>query len=125
LTLGTIGNVFQWLGKWTIAISSTFIGYIIITQSKKWKYDIHSPIFPSIVFLLCAYLVACLFMNVYGVACDCILQCFLVDEELGKKSSRPPAHSPQMLLDFMERERDGSGEDGQKGNNKKRCCVCC
>mmetsp|Transcript_14011 Transcript_14011/g.14033 ORF Transcript_14011/g.14033 Transcript_14011/m.14033 type:complete len:378 (+) Transcript_14011:797-1930(+) len=117
LTLGTIGGVFILLGKWTITICATFIGYMIITHASKWKDDIYSPVFPTIVFLFCAYVIASIFMSVYGMACDTILQCFLVDEELGKKSDRPPAHSPQVLQDFLNRERERP--------EKKSCCCCC
>jgi len=117
LALGSIGHVFQFLGKWMIAIIATFAGYIIITHASKWSDKLHSPIFPTIVFLLIAYIIASLFMGIYSMACDAILHCFLADEELCKNKDRPPQHAPEMLKDFLNKER--------KKESKQKCCCCC
>lgn len=118
LALGSIGHVFQFLGKWTIALGATFAGYIILTRSSLYEDELHSPLLPTFVCLIIAYLIAALFMSIYSMACDAILHCFLADEELMKKQERPPSHAPEVLLDFMNVER----EPGRKGN---KCCGCC
>lgn len=117
LAVGSIGAVFMFLGKWVITLGATYIGYMIITRADKWKNDIHSPIFPTVVFILIAYAISGLFMSVYGMACDTILQCFLADEELSSKNRGGPSHSPELLSDFMGKER-------QKDQGA-RCCDCC
>lgn len=117
LTLGSIGHIFQLLGKGIISISSTYFGYLIITHNSKWSDEIHSPVFPTIVFLLISFLIAEVFMSVYGMACDSILHCFLCDEEICKRSARGPIHSPEVLKDFLDKER--ASEEKQKG-----CCAC-
>lgn len=51
--------------------------------------------------------VGILFMSVYGMAVDCILQCYCLDEELNKKKGRDPAHAPDPLRQFMDKvEKD-------------------
>lgn len=116
LTLGTIGHVFMFLGRTLIALVSSYVGYMIITNSDTWSDKLHSPVFPTIVFLLISYTIASLFMSVYGMACDAILHCFLADEELCKKGDRPPQHAPEMLRDFIDKER--------KKEEKKSSCCC-
>lgn len=117
LAVGSIGNVFMFLGKWVITLGASYAGYMIITRSSYWGDQIHSPIFPTVVFMLIAYTISGLFMSVYGMACDSILHCFLADEELSAKNRGGPSHSPEILSDFMGKER-------QKDQGA-RCCDCC
>jgi hypothetical protein len=41
-------------------------------------------------------------MSVYGMAADTILQCFLVDEEISRKSGGAAQHCPDTLKDFLD-----------------------
>ncbi|CAG9312478.1 unnamed protein product [Blepharisma stoltei] len=116
LTLGTIGGIFMVLGKWVITIFTTWVGYMIITNNSKWNDKIYSPVFPTIVFLFISYIIASLFIGIYETACDCLLQCFLIDEEFSNKKQRAPEHAPELLVAFMNRERD-------PGRASKRCCC--
>ena len=117
LAVGSIGAVFMFLGKWVITLGAAYIGYMIITDASPYKDEIHSPIFPMVVYILIAYTISGFFMSVYGMACDTILQCFLADEELCAKNRGAPSHSPELLVDFMGRERDK--------DQGARCCDCC
>lgn len=116
LTLGSIGHIFQLLGKGIISIFSTYFGYLIITHASEWKDSIHSPVFPTIVFLLISFLIAEIFMSVYGIACDAILHCFLADEEICKRNGRGAMHAPEVLKGFLDDER--------KKEQKGGCCGC-
>jgi solute carrier family 44 protein 1 (choline transporter-like protein)/choline transporter-like protein 2/4/5 len=107
----------MFLGKWVITLGATYVGYMVITKYSYWGDQIHSPIFPTIVFMLIAYTISGLFMSVYGMACDTILQCFLADEEISSRNRGGPSHSPEILADFMGKER-------QK-DQSSRCCDCC
>ena len=118
LALGSIGYVFQMLGKGVISISATYFGYLIITHPSKWNDEIHSPVFPTIVFLLISFLIAEVFMSVYGMACDTILQCYLCDEEICRRNGRGAIHAPEILKDFVESEKK-NGDEAKKG-----CCCC-
>mmetsp|Transcript_30027 Transcript_30027/g.5423 ORF Transcript_30027/g.5423 Transcript_30027/m.5423 type:complete len:212 (-) Transcript_30027:38-673(-) len=117
VTLGGIGHIFQFLGKWSITTAATFAGYVLITRSEDIKDEIHSPIFPTIVFVFVSYLISALVMSVYSMACDSIMHCFLADEELMAKDNRLPAHAPEPILNFMNREKDADNKSGG-------CCSC-
>ena len=116
LAAGSIGAIFMHLGKWVITLGSAYGGYMIIINADRWNDKIHSPIFPTVLFMLIAYMIAGIFMSVYGMACDTILQCFLVDEELSSKKGRPAGHSPEILADFMGKEKHR--------DQRNRCCDC-
>lgn len=121
--LGSIGAVFLFLGRWTIAIVSTYGGYILITRWGKYEDDIHSPVFPTLVFFCIAYILALLFMSVYSMACDTILHCFLADEELAG-TDREATHAPELLKDFINRERTREKQEEAAPQKKKSCCCC-
>ena len=43
---------------------------------------IYSPVVPTILFAVVAYVISYFFLSIYGVASDAILQSFLVDDEV-------------------------------------------
>lgn len=47
-TLGSIGGVFMFLGKWSICFLSTYLGFLLLTHADRYS-DINSPVFPVIV----------------------------------------------------------------------------
>ena len=54
-------------------------------------------------------------MSVFSFASDSILQCFLLDEELGAQGKgRPPGNRPPIMNDFI-----------AKADGKGGCCKCC
>jgi len=59
-----------------------------------------------------------LFMNVFGLAVDATLQCFIATEEMGIDSSFIPAKLKKFVSDHHE-----------KGDNQadkhESCCACC
>ena len=130
LTLGSIGNVFMFLGKWVICLLSSYLGYILLTRASRWKDDINSPVFPVIVtstqvYLLLTYALASLFMTVYSMAVDAILLCYFADCELMEKAGKAfPAHAPGPILDFMGREKEKTVVTSSVPK-KKGCCGCC
>mmetsp|Transcript_28845 Transcript_28845/g.51375 ORF Transcript_28845/g.51375 Transcript_28845/m.51375 type:complete len:642 (-) Transcript_28845:138-2063(-) len=121
-TLGMIGGVFLFLGRWSVALLSAWFGYMII--SRAYEDDLHSPVFPTVVFFLIAYAIALLFMSVYSMACDAILHCFLADEELSGEG-RQAVHAPELLRDFMSNERKRQAENEGKQKTSKGCGCCC
>lgn len=47
-------------------------------------------------------MIGVLFMSVYGMAADTILQCYLVDEAISKKKGKGgPQHCPSSLQEFV------------------------
>ncbi len=47
-TLGSIGGVFMFLGKWTICFLSAYLGFLMLTHADQYS-DINSPVFCVIV----------------------------------------------------------------------------
>ena len=106
LTLGSIGDVFMFFGKVLIVLGSAFFGYMLITRWDRYDDKLTSPFLPTIVFCIIAYLIAALFMIVYGMATDTILHCFIADEELNSSDGRGAYHAPEPLREFMGIEKD-------------------
>lgn len=75
-----LGGLFIEIGTFAIALSSTYIGYMVITTRPEINKLLVGTLFPTIVFFMCAYTIGAIFMSVYGVATEAILQCFLLDE---------------------------------------------
>jgi len=61
-----VGTLISFLGKSTISISNTAIGYIVISNVKEFKEDIDQPIpFLGLIFLM-SFMMATTFMDVYS-----------------------------------------------------------
>jgi hypothetical protein len=60
-----IGNLIFFLGKMTISIINTFIGYILITNVESFKEDIDNPLPVLLVIFVISLAMASIFMNLY------------------------------------------------------------
>ncbi|CAE8725909.1 unnamed protein product, partial [Polarella glacialis] len=74
-----LGSVVHAIGFTFIVVTTTGLGYLILQAMEP---DI-SPTFPVLSYLLCGYLMAMLFMNIFSMAVDTSLQCFIAAEEMG------------------------------------------
>mmetsp|Transcript_60036 Transcript_60036/g.82515 ORF Transcript_60036/g.82515 Transcript_60036/m.82515 type:complete len:164 (+) Transcript_60036:265-756(+) len=83
-----IGAIFTFLGKLTVSVGNTIVGYIMIDQWPEYKDKINSPISPLIVVFLISYLVATMFMSIYSTTATCILHCLYADVDICKQLSR-------------------------------------
>lgn len=72
----------MFIGKALIMILSGWIAYLIIMNSEELKDNVYSPVFPVIVVVVIAYLLASIFMSVYSFSASAILHSFLLDEEV-------------------------------------------
>lgn len=77
-----IGSMIGFIGKVTIATGNTFIGYLLLTQTKLIADQIDSPIPPLAVIFVMSYLVATVFMSVYSIISLTILQCLYADVDI-------------------------------------------
>ena len=84
-----------------IGISSTMIGYVMLTEIDYFSNDIISPIIPTMGFLITSFTIGSLFMNVYGMAIDTILLCYIVDMELNRNKGGAQSIPPS-LREFIE-----------------------
>jgi len=77
--VATLGSIIHFLGFVFIMSASTVIGYFILQS----MYSDVTPVIPLISYIGVGYLVSVLYMNVFGLAVDSILHCFLATEEMG------------------------------------------
>jgi len=84
----------------------------MLTQWEQPASKVSSPYFPCIVAGIIAHIVGAIFMSIFSFASDTILQCFLLDEELGADGEgRPPGNRPPRMNDFI------------NNAGKKGCCC--
>jgi hypothetical protein len=101
--LGAIGDIFKIIGKIFITLVSAYLGFLIITNFDPFQDEIESPIAPTCVFALIAYTVAGLFMSIHEMACDTIIQAFLIDERLHIENAQ---FAPEPLKEFMKNNKN-------------------
>lgn len=70
----------MFLGKLMIAAGTTFGFYVLITFVSSIQVNVLKPIYLLIIVFIISYAIGMLFMSVYSIAMDTILQCFIVDE---------------------------------------------
>ncbi len=83
--VSTIGSMLMFVGKGVIIVISGWIGYLIIMNSASLKDTVYSPIFPTIIVVFIAYLLASIFLSVFSFSSTAILHCFIIDSELASK----------------------------------------
>jgi choline transporter-like protein 2/4/5 len=83
--VSTIGTMLMFIGKGVIMVVSGWIGYLIIMNAEPLKDKIYSPIFPVIIIVFIAYLLASVFLSVFSFSATTILHCFIIDQELSAK----------------------------------------
>merc|ERR1719469_1783714 len=82
------------IGFVSIMVGTTVIGYFLVRA----LYPEVNPVVPCVTYALISYVVAKLFMNVFGLAVDTSLQCFLACEEMGEVGDFVPSE----LVDFID-----------------------
>mmetsp|Transcript_371 Transcript_371/g.1271 ORF Transcript_371/g.1271 Transcript_371/m.1271 type:complete len:934 (+) Transcript_371:88-2889(+) len=75
----TLGSVIQFVGWMFICAGTTVLGYFIV----KGLHPETSPAVPVALYFIMSYFIAQLYMNVFGLATDTMLQCFIATEEMG------------------------------------------
>lgn len=103
----------MFLGKIFVVISTVLLCYLMLTHWEKAESTISTPYATCFVAGVFGYGIAAIFMSVFSFASDTILQCFLVDEELGL-DGRPSLNRPPILNDFI---------DKAKGGTRTGCCC--
>ena len=97
--LGGVGAIFNNLGKALITCLSAYFGFLIITHVSEFADSIYSPVGPTIIFLLVSYLVSCLFMGVYEIAADTIIQAFIIDEKIHGENNAN--YAPEPIKEYL------------------------
>jgi hypothetical protein len=112
LALGAVGDIFKVLGKVFIMVLTSFVGFLVVAYHEPYKGSVQNPVPVVGVFVVISYIVAGIFMTVHEMACDTIIQVFLVDEQIHRNAFFAPAP----LKEFIEVYRDAE--------HKPHCCGC-
>lgn len=70
----------MFLGKLMISAATTCGFYALITFNSSIAANVLKPIYLLILVFIISFAVGMLFMSIYSIAMDTILQCFIVDE---------------------------------------------
>lgn len=68
-----------------------------------YKTEVTDPTIPLICCLIIGWGVGNVFMDVYGLAVDSILHCFVLDEQLAKKKGGDAQNTPETLRAFLKK----------------------
>jgi len=90
-TAASIGFIFNVLGVLFIASANGLVVYAALHYVPFYEGKANNWIAPSAVGGLQGLIVGAMFMSVFSFASDTILQCFLVDEDLGRGDGNRPA----------------------------------
>jgi len=104
--LAILGSIIHFIGFAIITSVTALVGYFIVQAF----YPEVSPAMPVVSYIAVGYLIAQLYMNVFGMSVDTTLQCFIAAEEMEDNSFVP---SPLLSL-VPSRKAFDSEEDGSK-----------
>jgi len=109
-----IADMFIFLAKVFISASTTVLAWLLMGVMT----DVQSPFFPLFIIFLLSYLIGSVFMAVFDVSANTILQCYLLDKEIAAQSGLPdPDHIPPTMDKFFKHPAVQSKMDdtGSKG----------
>jgi hypothetical protein len=109
--VGSIGTIFNFLGKLFITCVTTLAGYAMVTEYAYYADEVSSPIIPTFIYLLISYSISSGFISIFSFCSDTMLQCFLTDEE---QSGGKGDHRPASMNKFLD-----------KPDKKSKCLGCC
>lgn len=84
MAVNGIGGMVRFLGRFTICIANTFLGYLLISYETTMKEEIDNPIIILAVIFLLSWAMATIFMEVYSTVSLTLLQCMYADFDLCK-----------------------------------------
>jgi len=109
--MGGIGKVVRLIGTFFIMVVTVFVGYQLLKALH--KDEVSSPVLPVLLMIMMGWCSAKLVMNVFGLAVDTVLQCFVADEEMNKDRTEKSECTPEQLGKFMD----------DPGNKSAGCCT--
>ena len=81
-----VGWLLALIGKILIAALTTFLFYIFISFVTNIHENVQEPIYMLILVGLASFSIAVVFMAVFDISVDTLLQCFLIDEQANVKA---------------------------------------
>ena len=92
-----IAGCFMFIAKFFIAIMTTLVSYFLLGA----MVEVSDPYAPLFVIFLLSYMVATIFIEIFDTGANTILQCYLLDKEVGLDNDE---HIPKALLKFFDDE---------------------
>jgi solute carrier family 44 (choline transporter-like protein), member 2/4/5 len=77
-----IGSLISFLGKFSIAVGNTLVAMLMLSEIKSVSEAIDSEVGPLIVIFFMSYVIASIFMSVYGTTSLTMLQCLYADVDI-------------------------------------------
>lgn len=106
--LAMLGPLISFVGLTFITTSTAIAGYYIL---QAFSPDVN-PVLPVVCYVMIGYMTARLFMNVFALACDASLQCFIIAEEMVHRGDFVPSE-----LECFIKDHD------LKGQSQSSCCC--
>jgi len=115
--VSNISSTFMYLAKISISFLTTYTCYAIMQASTNMnEFGIQNPSSPLLIIFFFSYAVVAIFMSIFTVGANTILQCFLVDRDIAEQKNELDSlmgHVPAALKKFL----DGYSEY-EVANNK-------
>jgi hypothetical protein len=108
--LYALGSVINYLGLAFITVGTGVVGYVVL----QLMYPEISPVLPVMMYLFMGYVTAQLFLNVFSLAVDTTLQCFIATEEIGDCGDFVPEELAPLITKISSSKKSGG-----------RCCGRC
>jgi len=94
----SLGVIVRFIGFFFITAATAALGYFILIG----LYPSVTPVFPVMLFIAVGYIVAKLYMNVFELAVDTMLQCVIATEEMGGDGAGEASFVPPSIKAFVE-----------------------
>jgi len=92
-----VGWLLAMVGRILITGLSAFVFYIAITYVTAIQENVQEPIYLVILVALAALAISTIFMSIFDISVDTLLQCFLIDEQANGK----PQYAHPDLIEVM------------------------
>jgi choline transporter-like protein 2/4/5 len=101
LTTG-LSSVVNLLGKLAITFIVLIAAYYTMMSIEYFTIMVKNPVPPTVICGLIAFAISSLYMSVYGVSCNAIIQCFLMDEIDAKSRGQRARYCPEPLREIID-----------------------
>lgn len=92
--LGGLGMVIHAIGKLFVTVATAVLGFLCLQAIYP---EIKSPVLLTCIYACMGYVIGSLYMNVFGLAVDTTLQCFIATEEMGIDQEFIPSKLRKLL----------------------------
>lgn len=105
-TVATLSVAIHVIGFTSILVGTAIVGYFLVRA----MHEDVEPTVPCLSYACIGYMVAKLFMNVFGLAVDTSLQCYLAVEEMGASGDFVPRALRSFVKKNVDKDDDGSSD---------------